>query len=184
MEETIQKIKPNLEKSVEKLKQELAGLRIGRATGALVESLIVDYYGTKSPLKQMAAISVPDSRTIVIEPWNHDHLVNIEKAINNSDLGLNPNNDGKVIRLIIPPLTEERRQELVKILHQKTEEARISIRNLREDVWEEIQNLEKNGKISEDDKFQGKDDLQELINEYNEKVKKISEEKEKEIKTV
>jgi ribosome recycling factor len=184
MEETIQKIKPNLEKSVEKLKQELAGLRIGRATGILVEDLIVDYYGTKSPLKQMAAISVPDSRTIVIEPWTHDHLVNIEKTINNSDLGLNPNNDGKVIRLVIPPLTEERRQELVKILHQKTEEARISIRNLREDVWEEIQNLEKDGKISEDDKFRGKDDLQKLINEYNEKVKEISEQKEKEIKTV
>ena len=184
MEETIQKIKPNLEKSVEKLKQELAGLRIGRATGALVESLIVDYYGTKSPLKQMASISVPDSRTIVIEPWTQDHLVNIEKAINNSNLGLNPNNDGKVIRLVIPPLTEERRQELVKILHQKTEDARISIRNLREDVWEEIQNLEKDGKISEDDKFRGKDDLQKMINEYNEIVKEISEQKEKEIKTV
>ena len=184
MEETIQKIKPNLEKSVEKLKQELAGLRIGRATGALVESLIVDYYGTKSPLKQMASISIPDSRTIVIEPWTQDHLVNIEKAINNSNLGLNPNNDGKVIRLVIPPLTEERRQELVKSLHQKTADARISIRNLREDVWEEIQNLEKDGKISEDDKFRGKDDLQKMINEYNEIVKEISEQKEKEIKTV
>ena len=184
MEETIQKIKPNLEKSVEKLKEELAGLRIGRATGALVENLIVDYYGSKSPLKQIAAISVPDSRTIVIEPWTQDHLVNIEKAINNSDLGLNPSNNGKSIHLIIPPLTEERRQELVKILHQKTEEARISIRNLREDVWEEIQNLEKDGKISEDDKFRGKDDLQKMINEYNNIVKEISEQKEKEIKTV
>jgi len=184
MEQTIEKIKPDLKKVLENLKQELSGMRIGRATTALVENLMVDYYGTKSPLKQVAAINIFDSKTIVIEPWTPDMLVNIEKAINDSDLGLTPNNDGKVIRLIIPPLTEERRQELVKILHQKTEGARISIRNLREKVWEEIQNLERSGKISEDDKFRGKDKLQDLINEYNEKVKEISEEKEEEIKTV
>jgi len=176
--------KDDLEKSLEHLKSELSQIRTGRASTALVEGLMVDYYGAKSPLNQVANITIPEPRTITITPWNKDTLVNIEKALRESQLNLNPNNDGEVIRLNLPQLNEERRKELVKILNQKAEDAKISIRGHREDVWEEIQKLEKDGGISEDDKFKGKDDLQEVINEYNKKVEEIRSKKEEEIMTV
>ena len=173
-----------LEKSLEHFKEELNQVRTGRASSALVEGLTVDYYGVKSPLKQVASISIPEPRTIVIAPWDKDNLVNIEKALRESQLNLNPNNDGQVIRINIPPLNEERRKELVKLLNQKAEDGKISIRKHREDMWEEIQTLEKEGKIGEDDKFIGKDKLQEVIDEYNKKIEEIRAKKEEEIMTV
>lgn len=180
----IEKKKSEIENSIEHFKEELNQLRTGRASAALVENMPVDYYGSKSPLKQIAGITVPEPRTITISPWNKDNLVNIEKAIRESQLNLNPNNDGTVIRINIPQLTEERRKDLVKILNQKAEEARITIRKHRENIWEEIQELEKTGDISEDDKFAGKDKLQEAVNEYNKKIEEIREKKEQEILTV
>ena len=182
--EIIESKKTELEKSLEHFKEELNQLRTGRASAALVEGLTVDYYGVKSPLKQVASITIPEPRTIVISPWDKDNLVNIEKALRESQLNLNPNNDGQVIRINIPPLNEERRKELVKVLNQKAEDGKISIRKHREEMWEEIQKLEKDGKIGEDDKFIGKDKLQEVIDEYNKKIEEIRSKKEEEIMTV
>lgn len=180
----IEKILPNLDKSVEHFKEELNQLRTGRASTALVENLAVDYYGAKSSLKQIASISTPEPKTIMISPWDKNNLVNIEKAINESQLNLQPNNDGQVIRINIPQLTEERRKDLIKVLNQKAEEARISVRKIREEIWEEIQELEKSGQISEDDKFSGKESLQEIIDEYNGKIQDLRDDKEKDIMTI
>ena len=182
--EIIEERKGDLEKSVENFKTEIGKIRTGRANSALVENIMVDYYGNKTPLKQVAGISAPEPRLIVIQPWDVDSLANIEAAIKSADLNLNPNNDGKVIRINIPPLTEERRIDLVKILNQRTEEARISIRSIREDVWQKIQESEKDGQMSEDDKYRGKERLQELVDEYNKKIEEIREKKEKDIMTV
>jgi len=182
--EIIDRKKEELEKSLEHFKEELNQVRTGRASSALVEGLMVDYYGVKSPLKQVASITTPEPRTIMIAPWDKDNLVNIEKALRESQLNLNPNNDGQVIRINIPPLNEERRKELVKLLNQKAEDGKISIRKHREEMWEEIQNLEKEGKMGEDDKFIGKDKLQEVIDEYNKKIEEIRAKKEEEIMTV
>jgi len=182
--EIIDKKKPELDKSIEHFKEELNQLRTGRASVAMVDGLTVDYYGAKSPLKQVANISVPEPRTIVIAPWDKDSLVAIEKSLRESQLNLNPNNDGQVIRINIPALNEERRKDLVKVLNQKAEDARIAIRKQREDAWEEIQEKEKAGEMGEDDKFAGKDELQKLVDEYNKKVEEIRAKKEEEIMQV
>ncbi|HBI17424.1 MAG: Ribosome-recycling factor [Candidatus Moranbacteria bacterium GW2011_GWF2_34_56] len=176
--------KKDLDGAMEHFKFEMSKIRTGRANPSLVEDLLVDYYGTKTPLKQIANINVPEPRTLLIQPWGRDTLSSIETAIKISDLNLTPNNDGEVIRISIPALNEERRMELVKILNKKAEEARISVRNIREDIWREIQELEKNGEIAEDDKFRGKERLQEVINEYNKKIDEMREKKEQEILTV
>lgn len=182
--EIINEKRQEFEKSIEYFKEELNQLRTGRASAALVDNLIIDYYGAKSPLKQIAGITIPEARTVMISPWDKGALVNIESAIRESQLNLNPNNDGQVIRINIPALTEDRRKELVKVLNQKSEDARISIRKHREEVWEEIQEAEKAGTIGEDDKFAGKDKLQAVVDEYNRKIEEIREGKEKEILTV
>lgn len=182
--ELIAKNKENLEKSIEHFKNELGRLRTGRASTALVENLTVDYYGSKSPLKQVASITIPEPRTIMISPWDKDSLVNIEKAVRESQLNLNPINDGLAVRINIPALTEERRKELVKVLNQKAEDARVAVRKIREDIWDEIQDLEKEGRIGEDDKFSGKDKLQKVVDEYNKMIEDIRQSKEKEILTV
>jgi ribosome recycling factor len=184
VKELIEKSRPEFEKAIDHFKNELTQLRTGRASSALVENLMVDYYGSKSPLKQIASISTPEPRSILISPWSKDTLVNIEKSIRDSQLNLNPVNDGQVLRVNIPPLNEERRRELVKILSQKAEEARVTVRKQRENIWDEIQDLEKQGKIAEDDKFSGKDRLQKVVDEYNEKIDGIREKKEEEIMTV
>jgi len=183
-QDLIEKKKTEMENSIEHFKEELNQLRTGRASTALVENILVDYYGSKSPMKQVASITIPEPRTIVISPWDKGTLVNIEAAIRESQLNLNPNNDGNVIRVNIPQLTEDRRKELVKVLNQKAEEGRIAIRKHREDVWEEIQEMEKSGKIGEDDKFSGKDKLQEVVDGYNSAVEEIRKKKEEEIMTV
>lgn len=182
--EIIKNKEGEFEKAVEYFKSEVGKLRTGRANPSILEGLMVDYYGNKTPLKQVASISVPEPQLIMIQPWDADSLANIEAAIKMSDLNLSPSNDGKVIRVNIPSLNEERRAELVKVLNQKAEEARISIRSIREEVWEEIQEMEKAGKIAKDDKFRGKERLQETIDGYNKKIEELREKKEKEIMTI
>jgi len=181
LEQIVSNAKPKMEKAIERFKEEINKLRTGRANPAMVENLAVDYYGAKSPLKQVASINVPEPRLIVIQPWDKDTLVNIEKAINEAQLGFNPVNDGQVIRLAIPPLNEERRTELVRALGKFAEAAKVAVRQAREEAWDEIQELVKNGKLGEDDKFRGKDMLQESVDEYNRKIEEIREKKEKEM---
>lgn len=183
-QEIIEKSAVKFEKAASYFEEELSQLRTGRASSALVDNLMVDYYGSKAPIKQMASVTVPEPRLIVISPWNKDDLVSIEKALRESQLNFNPNNDGQVIRINIPPLTEERRKELVKMLNKKAEEARVAVRKNREEVWDGIQELEKQGKIGEDDKFSGKDKLQETVEKYNSQIEAIRDKKEKEIMTV
>lgn len=181
LDQTIQKAKPNMEKAIERFRGEIGKLRTGRANPLMVENLQVDYYGAKSPLKQVASITIPEPRLIVIQPWNPDNLVDIEKAVTEANLGLNPTNDGQVIRIAVPPLNEERRKDLVKILGKYAEEARVAVRQAREDAWDEIQEAVKSGKLAEDDKFRGKEKLQKSIDEYNDKIENIREKKEKEV---
>ncbi|MFZ5982537.1 MAG: ribosome recycling factor [Patescibacteria group bacterium] len=183
-QEIIRSKKEDFEKAVEYFKNDLGQLRTGRAQTALVENLLVDYYGSKSPMKQVASITIPEPRTIMISPWDKGSLVGIETAIRESQLNLNPMNDGQVVRINIPALTEERRKEMVKILNQKSEEARVAIRRIREEIWEGIQEAEKSGKIGEDDKFSGKDALQKVVDEYNDRIEEIRKKKEEEIMTV
>ena len=182
--EIIEKYKGEFEKAIIFFKEELGKLRTGRANVSLVDGIMVDYYGSKSPLKQIASITIPESRTIAITPWSRDSLVSIEKSIRESQLNLNPVNDGIMIRINIPALNEERRKELVKILNQKGEGARVVVRKAREEAWEEIQEGEKAGKISEDDKFSGKEKLQKVVDEYNAKIEEIRKKKEEEIMTI
>ena len=181
MLECINKIKPQLEKTVEYLKKELISLQVGRATPSLLENLEVEAYGQKMALKDLAAIQIPEPRSIIVRPWDKGVVQNIESAIRKSNLGLSPIAEEDFIRLAIPPLSEERRKEIVKILQEKVEECRISIRRQREDVWREIQNLERSKEISEDDKFKAKDELQKMIDEYNKKVEEMKSKKESEI---
>lgn len=184
IKEIINNYQNDFTKAIEYYKEELKKIRTGRANSNLVDNLLVDYYGSKSPLKQVASVTVSDPQTIAITPWSQDNLVNIEKAIRESKLNLNPINDGHMIRINLPSLNEERRQELVKILNQRTEETRVSIRKIREEIWNKIQELEKKGEIAEDDKFLGKDKLQKRVDEYNDKIEEIRKRKEEEIITV
>ena len=174
----------SFDKGIEFLKQDISSLRTGRATPALVEDITVEAYGTKQPLKAVASISVADAKTINVDPWDKSLSQAIENAIRNSDVGINPVNDGKLIRLPLPDLNAERRQELIKVLHKKLEQARVSLRKIREDVRNEIDKAEKAKTISEDEKFNEQDDLEKLVKEYNDRVKEIGDEKEKEITTI
>jgi ribosome recycling factor len=182
--DTISKKEPEFAKAVEHFKHELSGLRTGRANAALVENIVADFYGTPTPLMHMAQITIPEPRMIAIQPYDKGSLKDIEKAIQASNIGINPVNDGTHIRLTIPQMTEDRRKDLVKTVSQLGEKCRISLRNIREEIWKEIQNLEKDGKISEDDKIAGKNDLQKVVDKFNEEVKKIAEAKEKEVMTI
>jgi len=177
-------LKENLNKALEKYQSELGGVRTGRANPKIVEDLVIDYFGTPTPIKQAANVTSTDARTIVISPWSKDSLVDIEKAINESELGISPVNDGEAVRLSFPPLTEERRKELVKVVGQKTEEARIKVRKLREGVRDEIQKEEKDGSISEDDKYRQEEELQKIIDEYNKQIDDIHAKKEEDLMSV
>lgn len=182
--EAIENNKKNFQKVIFHYEEELKKIRTGRANTALVEDILVDYYGGKAPLKQIASITISEPRTIAIAPWNRDDLVSIEKGIRESQLNFNPINDGQLVRINIPELTEERRRDLVKALNQKTEEIRVSIRRIREDVWNEIQRKENEGEISQDEKFSDKEKLQKIVDEYNQQIEKIRAKKEKEIMTI
>jgi ribosome recycling factor len=181
IDEVLDEIRQRMDKSVEVLQEDLLGIRTGRASPALVEKLPVEYYGTMTPLIQMASIAVPEPRLLVIKPWDPSALGNIERAIQKSDLGLTPMNDGKLIRLNIPRLTEERRRDLVKVVARRVEEARVAIRNLRRDALKDLQDFEKEKMISEDDFYRGKDEVQELTNQFIEKIDEIGKRKEEEV---
>ncbi len=170
--------------AIQVLHDDLAAIRTGRASPGLVEKLAIEYYGTPTPLMQLASISVPEPRTLTIKPFDATTLKAIEKAILTSELGLNPNNDGKVIHLNLPPLTEERRRDLVKHVHHRLEEARIAIRNIRRDAHNDLRDFEKEKLISEDDLERGEVDLQKLTDRYVEEVGQHGEKKEAEIMEV
>jgi ribosome recycling factor len=170
-----------MEKAVQVLKKDLASLRAGRATPALLDKVTVSYYGSEMPVNQLASISAPEPRLLVIQPWDKSALAEIERAIQKSELGLTPTNDGNVIRITIPALTEERRAELVKVVKKSGEESKVAIRNIRRDANEEIKKMGKNGEISEDDVRRGQDEIQKLTDRYIREVDKVVEAKEKEI---
>lgn len=170
--------------AIEALEEDLAGIRTGRASPALVERLPVEYYGMPTPLMQLASISVPESRMLLIRPFDASSLRAIERAIMVSDLGLNPNNDGKAIRLILPPLTEERRHDLVRLVHARLEEARVAIRNIRRDSIKDLREFEEEKMISEDELKKGEADTQKLTDHYIEVINEIGMHKEIEIMEV
>ena len=171
-------------KAVEALRRELATIRTGRAHPGLVEHLRVDYYGVPTPLNQLATIAVSDPRLLTIQPWDRQAMGAIEKAILKSDLSLTPTNDGTLIRLSIPQLTEERRRELAKVVHKKVEEARVEVRNFRRDAHDELRRLQKEKLISEDDQYRGQEKLQKLTDEFVHQVERLGEEKEAELLAV
>ena len=173
-----------MEKTSEALKREYSTLRAGRATPALLDKIQVEYYGAMTPLNQMANISAPESRMLVVQPWDKSAMKAIEKAILASDLGLNPNNDGSIIRIAIPQLTEERRKELVKVVKKKDEEAKVAIRNIRRELNNDIKALEKEKSVSEDDAARGLDDAQKLTEKWIKKLDEITKNKEAEIMEV
>ena len=173
-----------MQKALEALRKEYATLRAGRATSSLLDKITVEYYGTPTLVNQVANISVPEPRMIIIQPWEKNMLSVIEKAIMKSDLGLNPNNDGSVIRLNIPQLTQQRRTELVKVVHKKSEDARVAVRNLRRDANEMIKKVEKEKTISEDEAKKGQEDMQKVTDKYIMEIDKIMAAKEKEIMEV
>jgi ribosome recycling factor len=170
-----------MQKAVEALKQDISSIRTGRASSALIERITVDYYGTPTPINQVASISVPDARLLVIQPWDRKLLTDIEKAIQKSDLGINPNNDGQVIRLAVPPLNEERRREMVKTLHKKLDEHKVAIRNIRRDTQDKFRDREKKKEISEDELKRSTDRLQKLTDRYIDEMDKVGKSKEQEI---
>ncbi len=170
--------------AVEALRREFGSIRTGRASLALLDGIMVDYYGTPMPIGQLASLSVPEPRQIAIQPWEQRIIPEIEKAILKSDLGLTPTNDGRIIRINIPPLTEERRKQLVKVVRKRAEEARVAIRNIRRDSNEELKRLEKERHISEDEVKRSQDEIQKLTDSYITKVDEILDHKEKEIMEV
>jgi ribosome recycling factor len=173
-----------MKKSMESLKREYAALRAGRATPALLDKVMIDYYGAPTPLTQVANISVPEPRMILIQPWEKTLLHDIEKSIMKSDLGLNPNSDGTAIRLSIPQLTQDRRTELVKSVNKKAEEAKIAVRNIRRDANDAVKKLEKSKEVTEDDAKKAQDDMQKLVDKYVKDIDSIKAVKEKEIMEV
>lgn len=170
-----------MHKAIEALKLDLTSIRTGRASSALVDRITVDYYGTPTPINQVATISVPEARLLLIQPWDRKMLADIEKAIQKSDLGINPSNDGQVIRLAIPPLNEERRREMVKTVHKKLDEHKVAIRNIRRDAHDKLREREKKKEISEDELKRSAERLQKLTDRFIDEMEKIGRSKEQEI---
>ena len=184
-------MKPETKKAEEKMQKALAALnsnfntiRAGRANPAVLDRITVEYYGTPTPLNQMAAISVPDPRTLMISPWDRSTLKSIEKAIQTSDLGINPNNDGSVIRLVFPPMTSERRNELAKEVHKMAEEGKIALRNIRRDAMDKLKAQKKNGEITEDDVKDGEKEIQKVTDKYVKEADTMADKKIKEIQEI
>jgi len=181
LDEIYEDTRESMGKTIASLKTELKRVRTGRANLSLLDGIRVDYYGTPTPVNQMASLSVPESRLITIQPWDASVIKEIEKALLKSDLGLTPSNDGKIIRIAIPPLTEERRKQLAKSVHKSCEDHKIAIRNLRRDANELLKSLKKDGEIAEDDAFKGQDQVQKITDEFITQIDAIYKEKEKEI---
>ena len=181
IESIYQETTESMEKSIDSLKNEFKKVRTGRASLSILDGIRVGYYGTMTPLNQMASLSIPESRLITIQPWDISVIKDIEKAILKSDLGLTPSNDGKLIRISIPPLTEERRKELAKVVYKKSEEHRVALRNIRRDSNELLKGLKKDGDISEDDAFRAQDQVQKITDKHIKLIDGVCKEKEKEI---
>ncbi len=181
IQETYEETRDRMGKTVVALKNELKRVRTGRASLSLLDGIRVDYYGTLTPLSQMASLSVPESRLIAIQPWDVSVIKEIEKAILKSDLGLTPSNDGKIIRISIPPLTEQRRKELVKVVQKICEEHKVAVRNVRRESNELLKGFKKDGDISEDEAFKAQDQVQKITDEYIKNIDEVNKEKEKEI---
>ncbi len=181
IEETLKDAEQRMGKAIDALRRDLSTVRTGRANPSLVESLRVDYYGTPTPLQQLASVGVPEARLLTIQPYDKGSLEAIEKAIQKSDLGLNPNNDGTIIRLVIPQLTEDRRKELVKVVHKKVEDGRVSIRNVRRDAHEMLRDLRKAKEISDDHEHDAQEDLQKITDKFVGQADQIGKEKEEEL---
>lgn len=184
MEPILELHKKDLDKSLDNLNNDLATMRVGRANPMIVENILIEAYGVKTPLKQLASISVPEARTILIQPWDKTVSKDIEKGISAANIGINPVNEGAQIRLSVPPLTEESRKELVKAVGEKMEKTKIVIRQIRDKIRDDITKQEKNKEITEDDKYAMQKKLDDLIKDYNEKIKLVGEKKEKEIMTI
>jgi ribosome recycling factor len=181
IEDVLKEAEAKMQKAVEAARRELVGIRTGRASPALVERLPVEYYGQPTPLMQLSTITAPEPRLLVIQPFDPNAIPMIEKAIMKSELGLNPSNDGRVIRIVLPQLTEERRRELVRLVHRKVEEFRVAIRNVRREALEDLRELEKEKLISQDDHRRAQERLQKLTDKYIGLIDNLEKEKEKEI---
>lgn len=181
MNELLKNTEEKMNKTVAALEREYKSVRAGRANAAVLDRITVDYYGVPTPVQQMAAVSVPEARTLVIQPWDASTLKSIEKAILTSEIGINPQNDGKVIRLNFPPLTEERRREIVKDVHKKSEESKVAIRNNRRDALEKLKQLKKDNQITEDDLSNGEKKIQNLTDKFCKEIDDLASLKEKEI---
>jgi len=179
--EILKNVKAEMDKSIESLEKEFSKVRTGRASVSLLDAVRVDYYGTPTPLNQLATISIPESRLITIQPWDASVLKEIEKAIQKADLGLTPGSDGKIIRVAIPPLTEERRKELVKLVKKMSESAKVAIRNHRRKANEDLKGLKNDKKINEDDHFKTQDEVQKVTDDYIKKCDDLTKHKEDEI---
>jgi ribosome recycling factor len=173
----IKDLKVKLDEVIEKLSEEFKNIHTGRASAGLVENITATYYGQMTPLKQMANITIPDANMIIITPYDINSLGDIELAVRNSELKFNPVNDGKSVRISLPPLTEERRVEFVKLAEKMAEECKVVARNLRQDVWNNVKKQEKDGELTEDDRYTAEEELNKLIKEYNDKIEKMTDEK-------
>jgi ribosome recycling factor len=182
--QTLQGISDKMQHSVKGFKEELATIRTGHATPALVEHVRVEYAGVPMPLNQLAGITAPEAGLLVIQPWDKSSIVNIEKAILKSELGLNPANDGNIIRIKIPPLSEERREELIKVVHRRVEERRIAVRNLRHEAMNALKKMEKDKQVSQDEHKRAQDQLQKLTDRFIAEIEQIGRDKEKELMEV
>lgn len=181
VKEVLHNTEEKMKKSFDSVTRQFQEVRTGRASPSLVEGLHIDYYGTPTMLKQLAAISAPDAHLIVIQPWDPTVIVEIEKAILKSNLGISPSNDGKIVRLAVPQLSKDRRMELVKVIHKMAEDGRVSMRTIRREAKETVEKLEKDKVISEDDKFRGVDELQKAVDRYIVKIDDLLKSKEKEV---
>ena len=184
VESALEEAGEKMHKAIGVLKDELAGIRTGRATPALLSRIVVDYYGTQVPIQQLASFSVPDPRTLMIQPYDKNAISSMEKAIMSSDVGITPGNDGNVIRLNFPPLTEERRKELVKLVHHRGEEGRVAVRNIRRHSKEELERLERDGGISEDDLVRAEKELQRLTDKHVAEIDEVVAHKEAELREI
>lgn len=184
MDAVFTKAKEKMEKCLDALNRDYKAVRAGRANPAILDRVTVDYYGTPTPINQMAAISVPEPRMLMIQPWDASTLKDIEKAINTAEIGINPSNDGKVIRLVFPALTEERRKELVKDISKRGEEAKVAVRNVRRDAMDDIKKLKKYNEITEDDQKNGEKKLQDITDSYIKQVEEMVKKKEDEVLSI
>lgn len=181
MNTVINNTQEKMEKTVAALERDYKAVRLGRATPAVLDRITVDYYGVPTPIQQMAAVSVPEARMLQIQPWDATTLKAIEKAIQQSDIGINPQNDGRIIRLVFPPMTEERRKEVVKEVHKTAEDSKVAVRNCRRDALEKLKAMKKNSEITEDDQQGGEKKIQNLTDKFCKEIDTLAEIKEKEI---